>query len=462
MYRGSGKSSIGTHSTLLWYATNNPNETIALMSVNDDGAHMFCRQIRDTMLSELYRQFFPERVPEGDIKKLLTEERLWFGGRNIPHPQWTVEARGFTSSWARTHFNRVFTDDIVTEANCNPSDLRRVHRNLGNLLGLEMPKVPMARHHLGTVYDEFDDHWYLSQLEDCLSILVPIEIYPNGTPETLNERGVPTNPEWHPEAEVERKFKAVCGDPNEGPLSYRRNFWLDPTAGLGDRLFPPKLVNGSRYSLVKRGEAVCIQRAGDDDKPVVVDPHRDLFIALGIDPSFSVTGDEWAITALGMDREGFAYQLETVSGKGWDALVSFMRVMLSRWNPSVAGFERAGAQEQNFKTLLEYDKFFIKYARLFKAVSHDNAGKDWRIIQRVRDPMSLGKLFTNPNDKKTGTEMTDYIPGPKAVDNRLDSIAIAMSVARPARSTGSVKERLIQRQARINAKRDPITKVRIA
>ncbi|MGN6186862.1 MAG: hypothetical protein ACTHQM_24775, partial [Thermoanaerobaculia bacterium] len=417
MYRGSGKSSIGTHSTLLWYGTRNPNETIALMSVNDDGAHAFCRQVRDTMLGDMYRLFFPERLPEGDRTKLLTEERLWFGGRTIPHPQWTVEARGFLSSWARTHFSRFFTDDIVTEANCNPSDLRRIHRNLGNMRGLYMPRIRVARHHLGTVYDENDDHWFLSRIAHCLNIVVPIEIYPEGVPDSIEVRGIPTNPEWHGAEEIAKIQKEVSGDDKEGPLSYKRNFWLDPKAGISDRIFPPSLVAKARYQVVVEAKVTKIRRIADDN-PITVAP-RDLFIVLGIDPAFSINGDEWAITALGVDHETFAYQLETVSGQGWDALVSFMRAMLGKWKPRAVGYERAGAQEQNFKTLLAYDTFFRRHAHLFQSVTHENKGKDWRIIERVREPMASGRLLLNPADKKTPAEMVDYIPGPKAKDNRL-------------------------------------------
>ncbi len=459
-YRGSAKSSLGTHSTLLWFATNDPNETIALMTVNDDGAHAFCRQIRDTLQSDLYRLFFPERIPEGDLSKLWTEQRLWLGGRTISHPQWTIEARGFTSSWARTHFNRFFTDDIVTEANCSPTELAKVHRNLGNMRGLYMPELagrPVARHHLGTVYDEMDDHWFLRKIKHCLTLVMPIEVYPNGMPETITERGIPTNPEWHPLSEIEKICEEVSGDPKQGPLSYKRNFWLDPTAGVGDRLFSPNLVEKSKYRLVEKSSvryAVRKRIVKEQLEDYFCNPFREMGIVLGIDPAFSAesTADLWAITALGTDFEEVHYQLETVAGQGFENLKAHMRAMILRWKPRAVGYERAGAQEQNFKTLLEYDRFFRRYATIFTSVSHENNAKDTRLINQVRDPMTIGKLLLCPEAHDLLNEMMAYVPGPRAKDNRIDSLAIAMSVARRGRGKADVVSVLEKRNRELKQK----------
>jgi hypothetical protein len=468
MYRGSGKSSIGTHSTLLWYATKDPNETIALMSVNDEGASAFCRQVRETMLSDIYRLFFPERIPQGDLTKLLTERRLWFGGRNIPHPQWTVEARGFTSSWARTHFNRFFCDDIVTEANCSETELPKVHRNLGNMRGLYMPEIKrkVCRHHFGTVYAETDDHSFLRKIAHCLTIVVPIETYPNGQPESIEERGIPTNPEWHPVEAVSKIQAEVSGDPDQGPLSYKRNFWLDPLAGLGDRTFPPSLVGKAKYRLVvEAGVKKCERPRRKEDgsyEPMALDPFRQMMVVLGIDPAFSKGGDDWAVSAVGVDHEEVVYQLETLAGKGWEGLKRAMRIAIERWNPRVVGYERAGAQETSFQTLLEYDKFFRRYAKLFEPVWHENKSKEWRILNRVVEPMRMGKLWVNPNDTRLHEEMTAYNPeNEKAIDNRVDSIAIAMSLVRRGKPKGKFGERMGARKAAQKSRRDPFTGVKI-
>lgn len=456
VYRGAAKSSLGTHAGLLWHGTRNPNETIALMSVNDDGASAFCRQIRETMESDLYRLFFPERIPEGNLAILWTEKRLFFGGRTISHPQWTVEARGFTSSWARTHFNRFFTDDLVTDGNCNAADLAKMRSNLGNMLGLYMPKVPIWRHHLGTVWDPEDDHDVLRQIDSCLSIVVPIEIYPDGYPDSIFERrGIPTNPEWHDE----EKIQAIVDASKSTALEYKRNFWLDPHAGVGDRIFPPSLIEKRKYKKVMHQGKQKVQRSKLNDKKELVDapfsPWTDMFRVVAIDPAFSseATADEWAITVLGCDHDGVSYQLKTVKGRGWENLKSHMKIEIEGWDPDLIGYERAGAQEQNFKTLLEYDSFFRRWESRFVAVTHENLKKEIRIINQVREPLLAGHLYLAPDDKAMFRELVDYIPGPKAKDNGIDSIAIGMSLMRRGKNRGDWQSKLKNRQRKIQAKR---------
>lgn len=246
-YRGSGKSSVGTHASVLWFGTRNPNETIALISGNDDGAWAFCQQIADTMHSDIYRDFFPERIPKGRLDELITRRRIWFGGRNITHPQWTVEARGYTSNWTRTHFNRFFLDDVVARETCSAPHLKAAHGFLAGLPGMWMPMVPIYRHHIGTIYDEKDDNYVLSRADGCLTIMVPIMTYDHEITD-VTELGTPTNPEWHDLTRIRAIQSAILNDPDEGPISWRRNFLLDPGAG-GGRMFPPSLVDNSCYQI---------------------------------------------------------------------------------------------------------------------------------------------------------------------------------------------------------------------
>jgi hypothetical protein len=119
----------------------------------------------------------------------------------------------------------------------------------------------------------------------------------------------------------------------------------------------------------------------------------------------------------------------------------------------VIGYEKAGAQEQNFKTLLEYDKFFHGWESRFVGVTHDNIKKEIRIINQVREPMYANALLLDPADKVMHREMKDYIPGDKAKDNGIDSIAIAMSLARRGRNRGDWQKKLKTRNQRIKAKR---------
>jgi hypothetical protein len=500
-YRGSGKSSVITHGGTLYHMTRDPNETIALMSVNDDAAAGFARQIRETLMSDLYQFWFPERVPDGDLSKIWTEKRIVLGGRTIPAKEATLEARGITSGWARTHFNRIRSDDIVTDG-CDAGHLKEVRKRLGNMRGLYMPQVRMQRMHVGTVWDEEDDHSVFRKIPDCLTIVVPIETYDGPAPEDMTVRGRPTNPEWHDEEYIKATFSETVADEEQGPLAYKRNFWLDPTVATGDRLFPPSLVDRSKYEITRNAQNEQRARRPKRDeswqvvswldpngkpqplldtkgKPItngsgqvqykpdfeLFDPFKDFFIVLGVDPAYSKGGDDWAITALGTDFQDCHFQLETVAGKGWEGLQVNLLIMAERWRPHVIGYEKAGSSEQTFQTLLTYNRKFRRWASKFKPISHKNEQKEWRIANRVMEPMKMGKLLLSPSPQNQATleEMKKYVPGPKAIDNRLDSIAIAMSIARKGRSAvGDWRKALEDRARRHKARQDPITGVRIA
>jgi hypothetical protein len=476
LYRGAGKSSVLTHASILWCVTRDPNDIIALMSVNDEAARGFCKQIRDTLNTDLYRLFFPERIPNGDLSKLFTESHVTIGGRTTQAKERTIEARGFLSAWARTHFKKFWYDDIVTDANCGDADLKAVRTQLGNQNGLHMPKVRIWRRHVGTVWAEQDDHAELKKIPHCLTLVIPIEVYDGPTPEDMSIRGTPTNPEWHDERRIRRIFAETCANEKEGPLGYKRNFWLDPLAATGDRMFPASLVNASLYPIVKRNSETVLKRLARDEawqpifeedgktpKYAYLNPFRDMRRVLGIDPAYSQTGDDWAVTALGTDLEECNYQLETLAGKGWEALQAAIIVMILKWQPHAVGYERAGAQEETFKTWLANDKNARRYKRLFQPVSHNSQSKDWRLANLILEFMRMKRLLLNKNDAAMHDEMTGYIPGPKAKDNRLDSLAIAMTLARKGR-TGMAdwRKALQERQRRAVARRDPITGVKVA
>lgn len=449
LYRGSGKSSFGTHGIATWYLTRDPNDTIALMTTNDDGAAAFCRQIRETLESDVYRFFFPERVPEGDLSKLWTEKRLWMGGRTNPSPQWSLEARGFMSSWVRTHFRKFILDDIVTHENIN--EIEKIEQRLSAIRGLYVPEfgdMRVERLHIGTIYGENDDHYLLTNNEKArlFSLLVPIEYHPDGVGD-LSERGVPTNPDWHPVEKVEEIYQDIMSNPNEGPMSWRWNFLLDPTAGGGEH-FSDRALKKARYISVGEGleKAIAVPMIDSYGRQVLTEegrpkfdfirPMKDLYRTIGADPAYSETGDDWAISAVGRDKDDTKYQLETVSGKGWNAFKTALIRMLTQWRPQKWGVEGAGFQEVAFQQMLEFDRRFGGFRHNAESISTGTKSKPWRIITQVAEQIRMGKLRLDPNDNETPREARRYKKDdPKAVDNRLDSLAMAVALAaRPPRN----------------------------
>jgi hypothetical protein len=448
LYRGSGKSSFGTHGICTWKITRDPNATVALMSTNDDGAAAFCRQIRETLDSDIYQVLFHDRVPDGDRSKLWTEKRLWIAGRTNPSPQWSLEARGFMSSWIRTHFDFFCLDDICTNENINEID--KIERTLAAIRGLYMPEFgdkQVERLHIGTIYGEQDDHYLLTNNPDALifSLLVPVEVHEEGIGD-ITERGTPTNPDWHPTQKITEIQQDILSNPNEGPMSWRWNFLLDPTAGGGEH-FSDKDLKAARYMAVGSGLEVRIAIPMVDSygriveengkiKHAFLDPMKDLIRAIGVDPAYSEKGDDWAITCAGRDKDSIKYQLETVAGKGWNALVESLLYMLIRWKPRKWGVESAAFQEVAFRQLLEFDRRFAAFRHNAESIPTNNKSKPWRIITQVAEQIRMNKLKLNPRDEDTPKEARRYKKeDPKAVDNRLDSIAMAVALlAQPPRN----------------------------
>jgi hypothetical protein len=450
------------------------------MSATDPGAFSFMNQIITTLQSDLYQMFFPERIPEGNLANLWTQSKITLAGRTISHPQKTIEGQGINSGWARMHFNRFFSDDLVNEKS-TLADMQAVRNSLQNISGLYMPAFhrPICRHHIGTIYDEMDDHGYLSTLKACLTILVPIVSYDGGMPEDITILGTPTNPEWHTTNDglsiienIQLIQESIVSD--EGADSWRKNYLLDPSAG-GGRMLPMHLMKQQDYRKVRlpngrfRIELYAKDERGEilkeNGQPKIlkkIDPWKDLYIAFGVDPSFSDAGDDWGITILGVDHDGFFYQLQTVKGKGWSNLANRLWTLNRSWRPKTIGWEAQTAQAA-IDELFRQEPQLRQLEYLIQRYSHDNKGKPWRILNFVVENLKMKKLYLDPDDSDFKNEGVKYKPESKhAVDNMLDSMAIAIAVARRAKDPAKHwKKRLEAREQRLGRQTDRRTGVRI-
>lgn len=438
MYRGSGKSSV-LHATVLWHATRDPNETILICSGAEERAISFVKQIRKVIVSDAYRELFPERVPMADLATSLTEKKITLAGRTNPSPQATIEAWGYASNNVGAHYNRFILDDLVGPENSSPVELSKVHKYLADMVGLFTPGLdrPVTRCHVGTRYDEQDDSAELEKNSNCLSLIAPVEAY-DGLIDDISVRGVPSNPDWHPVEAVQERFDSIVTDPSEGPASWRRNFLLDPSAG-GGRIFPSAIVDGadwtpyyeplSKRTWVSRIERDPVTREQLKDKAgkprwLRLDP-QSLYVVIGVDQSFADDGDEWAVSVVGADRWAYKYQLSTLTGHGFDAMWDSILLLALQYKPRRIGLEKGAAQETT--TLLKSrDSRFARIRGLIEGFPHRNEPKVFRIINNVAEPMKMGRYLLNPKDLATKSEMKLYKgPSSRAKDNILDSLAIA-------------------------------------
>lgn len=486
LYRGSGKSTVATHANVLWRATRDPNETIAIVSASDDNAYAFSNQIIETILSDTYRAFFPERVPTRRIKEELTQQRIYLEGRTISSPQACIEARGYNSSWVSKHYGTFFVDDLVVRENSSLAHLKGVMQFLASMPGLYMPTA-IERKHIGTVWDEEDDGRILERDKNFLTIKVPIEVHEE-PPENIRERGIPTNPQWHDAAAITELQNSILSDEMEGPVSWRANFLLDPGAGNA-RIFPASVVDrsfcevrvsqadGRRYLVRKRRDAQGRPVKDKEGKEEWYSVRFDrLRYVIGCDQSYSDDGDEWAVYVMGEDDEGDDYLVDGRYGHGRHAFQDAVLALDQIWRPVEIGMEKAAQQEASIE--------FMKEGRLrrlrskIKAVSHNNIAKEIRIRNNLAERMKMHKLHLVPYNLRARTltepnepvlafaeEAKSYKPGKRAKDNKLDAAALAsVRVRRSLGTDGDQDERARWklRARRHSASFDPETGVPIS
>ena len=452
VFRGAAKSSCITHAVTLWKATVDPNLSQVIISNSEKNAVKFSRQIRQTIMGDTYRALFPERIPPNPTLD-LTEAALRLGGRNRPDREASIMAFGYKSGIVGWHFDEFNLDDLVGEENSSALELEGVRDFLENLTGLYNPGIdyPVRRRHVGTRYDEQDDDWFLRQKRNCFSIDIPIEVYPDGRPENLEQRGIPTCPEWKDVRAIRSLFDdTVNGDGGGGRL-WRANFWLDPTAA-GGRLFPLELVEACKWQPVTKtignvtvqyvsrpmyvnGHAVLNEKTGE---PVYgfarID---DLVKYIGVDQAFSLdeAADEWAVCVIGVDAEGTQYELETFSGHGYESMLDKVLYADRIYKPRSIGLEKGGMQNTTHFYLDKMPQFRRIKPKIIP-IGHRNEAKEWRLMNGVAEPMRMRRLYVSPRSLDLHAEMIAYRgPRSKAKDNKLDAVSIASATAkRPIRS----------------------------
>lgn len=491
-FRGSFKSSTITHAATLFLATSDPNRTIKITHAIDEKAWEFCGQIGDTIRSGIYHDIFPDRVPPnptGDI----TQKRITLGGRTISHPQTTIQAAGYTTKDTGGHYDTFITDDLVTEQNSSPNLLKGVHAWLRGMPGYYMQTRRVRRIHVGTKYDEDDDDNFLTTGKlstRCLTIRVPIEEH-DGEVTNILERGRPTIPQLYTKEKIQVLQDSVLSDEREldGAKSWRCNYLLDAAAG-GARLFSPSVVDDenrwwrgpypypkSEYpnrflvARVKRDKegrpldekGTLASESGLPPKLVVYDPWKQLDRVMTVDPSWVSGGDNWAVSVVGYDPDGVAFQLETQSGEsGMEGWLDALQRLDEIYRPRVIGFDAHGTQDAYIENLKRTDKRLMKLRSRMVPVRHDGASKPSHIRQGLAEPLKMYKFLLDPTELGTPTrdEMKGYkheARDPK--DGILDSLAMGTAVKRRMRPQEDADARADRLAAQERARRrtyDPI------
>lgn len=489
LFRRLYKSSTITHGATLFIATNDPNKTIKITHAVDPMAWAFCQQIALTVLSGTYRDFFPDRIPDGDLSKLIGQKRITLGGRTISHPQTTIQAGGFNSKDEAAHYDTFVTDDIVTD-NSEISEIREVIKYMKRMTGFYMPTRAVRRLEVGTKHDEDDDDTFLSTIQHCFTLRVPIEEH-EGKVTNILERGTPTCPEIFPSERITTEQDHVLsGDQDDDGYRVWWNQYLLSATGGTLRLFQPDVVDDpDRWWMgpyehpnpnwQKRGHFLIARfRRDKQGKPlrnpkkpaiygadgqlladwrenaeiVSYDPWIDLDRAILVDPAWSEREftDNWAVSCVGQDSEDVKLQLETLSEtsgiEGWIAALAYLDEI---WHPRVIGFDGNATQDPFIQNLMKTDKRLRRIAsRMFK-VKQSNQNKAIRLQEGVAEPLKVYRfLLAPPYRTKAGVdrfggnitrqELKLIKSSPKRSvrtdqDGIADSLAMSGSVLRGAR-----------------------------
>jgi hypothetical protein len=477
-FRGSYKSSCITHAGTTFMSVRDPNITAKITHATDEKAWEFCGQIGDTIRSGIFQDLFPDRVPQGNLNELVTQKRITVGGRTVSRPQTTIQAGGYLTKDIGGHYDLFVIDDLVMERNATPEHLKGVHTWLRNLTGyyINAPGVRVRRIHVGTKWDENDDDTYLTtgkMATRCLTIRVPIEEY-EGEVVNILERGRPTIPQLYTTEKVSDLQAAVLNSDEDvdGARSWRCNYLLDAYAG-GQRLFPASLVDDpdrswlgpyvypgadkrpeyrdrflvARYlrdaegrPLDKKDRPLDVKADADwrtKAKTRVYDPWRDLDRVMTLDPSWVQGGNNWAVTAGGIDPEGVAFVLETRSGtdgmEGWIEAVADLDAI---YRPRVIGFGAGGYQDPMVQNLLKTDKRLRRLRNRVVSIKEGNTTKPARIRGGVAEPLRMYRLLLDRSElgQATRDEMKAYKGDAKAVDGILDSLWMIFAVAKRKRT----------------------------
>jgi hypothetical protein len=487
LFRGSGKSTLA-HDIDLWKVTNDPNLSTVIFSVSEERAISFMRPVQKVIMGDIYRQLFPNRVPDDEARD-LTEKRITLKGRTVNSPQATLESWGYTSRFVGAHWARFSVDDLQVWENSSETHTENVKRFRAGLPALEEPGIrrPVENLSVGTVqreggdqsFNEKVDHCPASGAESfdterphCFLLRIPIEKHDTYVHNIL-ERGTPTH-SWFPKKKVAAKQAVVLAE--ESAEVWRGDFLMDTSLGDG-KMFPEWLLKEAVFEWRQVDGRVAVARRrflvdADGKKQPLFDadgkelwkvtPVNRLDRVFGCDIAVSDedTADNWAICCLGRDDEDFEYELEVQADIGWGGFEEMLELMYDSWRPRRIGFEKAGLQEA-LVNLMKQQRRFQKLRSRLVPIPHNNKAKSFRIRNNVAERMKMGVLLGNPDDAEMLAEKRNYRPGDNATDDRLDAESVATVMSRKGRNNDDYdqEEAAKRQQMRMRRATDPFTGV---
>jgi len=182
-FRGSGKTSLITHSQTIWNIMQNPEITIGIVSWSRRAAIDIVKAIKTELESnELLKELYPDVLYDNpDVQSLRwSDERGLIVKRTSNKREATIEGTGLDTQLTGRHFDILVYDDIVSVNNVTSNE---VIQNTTNALLTSFNLVSRngKKRFIGTRYHTVDTYDYLIKNKIVIPRIYPATI--DGTPD---------------------------------------------------------------------------------------------------------------------------------------------------------------------------------------------------------------------------------------------------------------------------------------
>ena len=327
--RGTFKSSLATISGAIWFLIRNPEARILLIQQSGKKSEQTMSAISGRLLSENFRHFFPELIPE---KRERWNQSDIVINRTRVSPEASVSARGIDSRIVGGHYEIIILDD--------PIDLKEAESEL------EMASAVQFFDHLEPFIEPPDKgieivigtRWAADDLYQ--------HVIDMGQHEVM-ESGIVTD---------SRSAKWAFSPPN-API-FPERYSAETVSKIRQRMssyaFACQYMNRPYSDGVQRFPKECIQYYNwrEPGKTLQIGEEvistASLKTNMTVDPSLGEkkSADESAITVVGMDSKARIIVLEAWSGRvNPIGLINQIFALQEKWTPQRVGVESVGYQK---------------------------------------------------------------------------------------------------------------------
>lgn len=310
VFRGAGKTTIGTVVRNTWDILCNPNTRNLLASKAQSNAAGMLDEIKGCLTHDRLVEIFGNQI--GD--KWETNS-IKVAGRDIRAKEPTIQTLGIETALASRHFDKVYADDLVDEENARTEHMREKVKTWYYKVLHPTLEASSEFHHLGTFYHYADLwHWLLERELKNSTLII----------KALKGKKTPW-PERYSYLWMKKKRKKL------GVVIFNTQYQLDTDAMKGE-LF----------------DYDDCQQIDIDEVPANATVYMGVDLAIGEKDS----NDFFAIVVVALDKNGNIYCLDWYEGRiSFSKQTKKIRKFAKKWNPSKIGIEANQYQKAQYQSV---------------------------------------------------------------------------------------------------------------